>query len=174
MKETNYDLSVNKLIILFMLDKIHLPMSYTYLSEFILNHEYTNYFSLQYYLSELVETKLVITENMSHTTRYSITEQGKKTLEYFENRVPDSMKESVMNYLENNKIELKKEYEITADYTPEKNGDYTVHCLAKDKKNTLIEIKIMTLSKKHAVKICDNWKKNSHTIYGNLLSNLMK
>ena len=42
-----------KLIILYMLDKISFPLSNAQLSEFILEKEYTDYFTVQSALSEL-------------------------------------------------------------------------------------------------------------------------
>ena len=45
-----------KLIILYMLDKVDFPLSNAQLSEFILEKEYTDYFTLQQVISELVET----------------------------------------------------------------------------------------------------------------------
>lgn len=174
MTGSNHELSVNKLIILFMIEKIDMPMSNTQISEFVLNNSYTNYFSLQQYLSELVETELLNTEIIDHNTRYSLTPNGKKTLEYFENRIPDSTKEEILNYLKENRLDLKNEFEITAEYIPEKNGEYMVHCIAKEKKDILIEFKINVVSKEHALKICNNWKNNTHTIYSNFLSNLLR
>ena len=45
-----------KLIILYMLDKVSFPLSNAQLSEFILEKEYTDYFTVQTALSELNET----------------------------------------------------------------------------------------------------------------------
>ena len=45
-----------KLIILYMLDKVNFPLSNGQLSEFILDREYTDYFTLQSALSGLVES----------------------------------------------------------------------------------------------------------------------
>ncbi|MCT4685881.1 DUF4364 family protein [Vallitalea sp.] len=174
MKGSNHELSVNKLIILYMIEKLDMPMSYTQISEFLLAHEYMNYFSLQQYFSELVETNLLATKVINHSTRYSITENGKKTLEYFENRIPESICTEILNYLKDKKLELKDEFEITAEYYPKKNGDFTVNCIAKEKKDLLMEIKINVVSKEHALKICDNWKENPHVIYGKILEELLK
>lgn len=174
MKGSNHELSVNKLMILYMIDKLNLPMSYTQISEFILAHDYTNYFSLQQYFSELVETNLLVTKMINHSTRYSITNNGKKTLEYFENRIPDSTKEEILKYLKDKKLELKNDFEITVDYYPKKNGDYIVNCVAKEKNDLLLDLKLNVVSKDYALKICDNWKKNPHKIYSKLLTELLK
>ena len=53
-----------KLIILYMLDKVNFPLSNAQLSEFILEKEYTDYFTVQQAISELVETKLIRVETV--------------------------------------------------------------------------------------------------------------
>ncbi|MCT4542070.1 MAG: DUF4364 family protein [Vallitalea sp.] len=174
MKGSNHELSVNKLIVLYMIEKIDIPMSYTRISEFVLAHEYMNYFSLQQYLSELVETNLLITNVKSHSTNYSITDDGKKTLEYFENRIPESIRLEIVGYLKEKKIQLKNDFEITAEYFPKKNGEYVVTCVAKEKKELLMELQLAVVSKEQALKICNNWKKNPHIFYSKVLGELMK
>ena len=47
-----------KLIVLTMLSKVDFPLTNAQISDFILTKEYTNYFTLQQVLSELVETEL--------------------------------------------------------------------------------------------------------------------
>ena len=52
-----------KLIILYMLEKANAPLTNTQISVFILEKEYTTYFTLQQALSELVASALVRTES---------------------------------------------------------------------------------------------------------------
>ncbi|MFP4697444.1 MAG: DUF4364 family protein [Eubacteriales bacterium] len=170
----DHEISLNKLIILFMLNYISLPMTNTQISNFLLSNEYTNYFSLQQSLSELVNTKLLKTKEVSHSTRYSITENGKKILSYFENRIPTSIKKDAELFLKENKHILRNEVEITAEYTPEKNGEWTLNCVAKENDTILIDLSINVISKEQAIQMCENWKNNSHIIYSNILSQLSK
>ena len=74
-----------KLIILYMLQNVNFPLSNTQISDFILEKEYTNYFHLQEALSELQDTKLIEIEKVRNTSYYHMTEEGSKTLSFFEN-----------------------------------------------------------------------------------------
>ena len=76
-----------KLIILYMLDKVSFPLSNAQLSEFILEKEYTDYFTVQTALSELNETGFLRMSTVRNTSLYHITEEGRKTLSYFQNRI---------------------------------------------------------------------------------------
>ncbi len=174
MNATNQELSLNKLIILYMLNRLNMPLSNSKISEFILNNGYTNYFSLQEYLNQMIETDLLKTTNQSNATHYNITESGKTTLEFFENRIPESTKTEIIQYLNDNKLEIKDTFEISADYEPGMNDEFLVHCVAKEKKAIIMELKVTVYEKDYAIKICENWKENNHQIYKNLLSDLIK
>lgn len=174
MNATNQELSLNKLIILYMLNILDSPLTNSKISEFILNNGYTNYFSLQEYLNQMTESDLLKTSNISHTTMYYITESGKTTLEFFENRIPDSTKEEIVKYLNDNKFEIKSTLEISAEYFPGSKDAILVHCVAKENKEIIMELKVTVYEKDYAIKICENWKENNHEIYKNLLSDLIK
>lgn len=170
----SYELSLNKLIVLYMIKCADIPLSNTTISEFVLDYGYTNYFSLQEYLNQMVESNLLSTQIISHTTMYEITSSGNTTLEYFENRIPESTKEEILNHLKKNKFQIKSDVEIIAEYIPEKDGDYLVHCKAKENKKTLLEVKISTIDKEYAIKMCDKWKKSSDEIYKVILKELLE
>lgn len=174
MNATNQELSLNKLIILYMLNILNAPLTNSKISEFILNNGYTHYFSLQEYLNQMIETDLLKTTTSAHTTLYHITESGRTTLEFFENRIPESTKADIIKYLNDNKFEIKSTLEISADYFPGTKEDYLVHCIAKENKNIIMELKVTVYEKDYAIKICENWKENNHLIYKHLLSDLIK
>lgn len=174
MSASNQELSLNKLIILYMLNIINTPLTNSKISEFVLNNGYTNYFSLQEYLNQMIETSLLKTTSVSHETLYHITESGKTTLDFFENRIPDSTKDEIVQYLNDNKFEIKSTLEISANYYPGLKDKYLVHCLAKEKKDILLELKVTVYEEEYAIKICENWKKSNHEIYKNLLSDLIR
>ena len=52
-----------KLIVLYMLEKVDFPLSNTQISDFFLEKEYTNYFTVQQVVHDLIETDLISTES---------------------------------------------------------------------------------------------------------------
>ena len=52
-------LTIYKLIILYMLDKVNFPLTSAQISEFILEKEYTNFLTLQRAISELSESSML-------------------------------------------------------------------------------------------------------------------
>ena len=171
---STHDLSINKLIILYLLKKVDFPITNTQLSAFITHRGYTNYFSFQEYLNQLVESDMVRTLSDNKTTSYEITSDGLVTLEFFESRISSTIKEEIQEFLETHKYEIKEKFEITSEYIPEKDGDYLVHLVAKENKKTLIDLTINVFDKEYAVKICDQWKDQSHILYKTILDSLLK
>ncbi len=169
----NHDLSINKLIILYMLREIELPLTNTQLSQFVIDKGYTDYFSFQKYLHQLIENDLIRTITTSKSTSYDITKEGLLTLEYFENRISTSIKDEIYLYSKKNKYNIKQNLELSSEYIPEKNGEYLVHLIAKENKKTLIDLTINIYDKENASKICEQWKEKSHVLYKTILATLL-
>ena len=86
------------------------------ISEFILDRDYTDYFQLQKVLSELVETELLRKRTISNSSYYEITEEGKKTLSYFEKELSGEIKNEVKDYLQTHGGQWQNAYLTPADY----------------------------------------------------------
>ena len=84
-------LSLYKLIILKMLEQVEYPLTNSQITEFILDKEYTNYFTVQQALSEMDETGLVNLTTKRNNSLYHITDAGKNTLEFFGNKISDAI-----------------------------------------------------------------------------------
>lgn len=173
MKGSDYELSLNKLMILFLIQKAGLPLSNTQVSEFLLDSGYTDYFSLQTYISQMMEANILKSSKITSHTLYDITAAGIETLEFFENRIPESIKDDMILYLKNNKYDIKSKFEVVADYIPQTDGDYLVQCIAREDGTNLVELNLRVTEKEEALKICDVWEVNSHSIYKQLLHDLL-
>ena len=64
-------LTLYKLILLYMLDKVSFPMSNGQLSEFMLDKEYTDYFRVQKVLKDLADSGMIRTESTKRTSASS-------------------------------------------------------------------------------------------------------
>ena len=98
------------------------------ISEFILDRDYTDYFQLQKVLSELVETELLRKRTISNSSYYEITEEGKKTLSYFEKELSGEIKNEVKDYLQTHGGQVQERILTPADYYTTPQGNYAVRC----------------------------------------------
>ncbi|NLM47780.1 MAG: DUF4364 family protein [Epulopiscium sp.] len=172
MFDSTRELTTNKLILLYLLHKIQIPISHAQITDFIMEKGYIDYFSLQQYLTELSVSNLIIKEQDNHTTRYTIADKGINTLEYFSNRIPASIKSEIDGYIQKNRRRLKNELEVSAEYFPNASNEYIVKCTIKEDERSLIHLEINTASKEQAKNICSNWENNAQALYQSILASL--
>ena len=117
-------LTLYKLIVLYMLDRVDFPLSTSQISEFVLDKGYTTYFKLQQALSELMDAGLIRDESTHNRTLYHLTEDGSSTIDYFKNNISQDIQKDVNEYLKEKKYDLKNESSVKADYYRNTNQEY--------------------------------------------------
>lgn len=167
-------LTLYKLIVLYMLDKVNFPLTESQITDFILGKEYTTYFSLRQAISELIDAELIKVETFRNSSHYHITEEGRNTLEYFGNRISSSIVAEIDEYLTTNQFDLLDEVATTADFYKTTNNNYAVECKVKEKNTDLISLTLTVPTKEQANAICNNWKTESQQVYSYLMDTLMK
>lgn len=158
-------LTLYKLIVLYMLDKVAFPLTQSQISEFVLDKGYTNYLTLQQVISELIETNLITAHTTLNRTQLTITREGKDSLGYFEGRISDVIKKEIIDYFKENSMELKNEVSVVSNYYKTVNGEYETVLNAKEGDSSLVEIKLSVPTPQIASAICDNWNKKNQEIY---------
>ncbi|MBE6024272.1 MAG: DUF4364 family protein [Cellulosilyticum sp.] len=168
------DFTVNKLIILYLLAQVKMPLSVSQITQIILERGYTDYFSLQQYLTELESSKFITISKQNHSSYFEINEGGTQTLEFFASRIPEFIRKELDAFIEKNWRKLKSELDVYAEYTPTKENEYVVHCKVTENQSTLIDLSLNVGSKKQAIELCNNWNENASNLYGEILNILSK
>lgn len=167
-------LTLYKLIILFLLDKVDFPLTNAQISNFILEKDYTNYFSIQQSLSELIEAEFVTIETIRNSSYYRITESGRETLSFFDSMISSAIQEDIIKYLKENQFSLRDEVSTLSEYFETKKGEYTVRLRVIEKEDSIIDLSLSVPTEEDAIKICANWRINSQNVYASVLTNLLK
>lgn len=162
-----------KLIILYMLNRVTFPLSNSQLSEFILEKEYTDYFTLQQTIHELTESKLIRQEAVHKATLYHITEEGRTTLTYFVKKISSAIREDIDTFLSEHKYELRNEHSTPADYYRTTTGEFAAHCRVLERDSVLMDLTLTVPVEAQAKAICDHWKGKSQEIYATLIQSLL-
>ncbi len=165
-------LTLYKLIVLYLLDRVSFPLSTAQISDFILEKEYTNYLTLQQVISELIQAGLVSARQLQNRTQLQLTPEGRTSLSYFGNRISDAIRKDVREYLAKNSWEMRSESSIQGSYYRSPSGDYYAELTASDKDTTLVSIRLCVPTEDLAVAICDNWQERNEEIYQYLTSAL--
>lgn len=162
-----------KLIVLYMLQKVEFPLTNSQISEFVLERGYTTYFTLQSVLSELAENDMVRQETIRNSSYYTLTEAGEEALRYFQNRISQPIRDDIDQYLRQNKLQLRDEVSILADYYKNTAEEYSVHCIVKEKYSNPIELTVTVPDEAQAKVMCRNWKQKCQEIYEFVMKELL-
>ena len=165
-------LTINKLIVLYMLNRVNFPMTAAQVSDFILEKDYMNFLTFQQVISELTEAEMISQKRIRNRTQLSINEEGRSTLYFFENRISKAIKEDINNYFREKEYALRNELSIVGDYYKSTSGEYEAHLVAKDRGIRLVDITLSVPTKEIASDICDNWQKKNQEIYQFLVQQL--
>lgn len=165
-------LTLYKLIVLYMLDRVSFPLTKAQISDFILNREYTTFLTLQQVFGELADAGLVTAQPVRNRTHLVMTKDGAQTLSFFGNQISSAIKKDIEEYLKENEIELRNEVSILSDYYKSTSGEYEARLIAKDKDIHLIDLTISVPLEETAASICDNWQKKNQEIYQYLVMQL--
>lgn len=165
-------LTINKLIVLYMLNRVSFPITIAQISDFILERDYMNFLTLQQVISELTEANMVSSKTVRNRTHLSITEEGRSTLNFFDNRVSDAIKEDVNNYFLEKEYSLRNEGSVLGNYYKSTLGEYEAHLTVKEKGVRLVDITMSVPTEEIAAAICDNWQKKNQEVYQFLVRQL--
>lgn len=162
-----------KLIVLYMAQQSREELTNSQISQFVLDRDYTDYFHLQQVLSELVETGLLKKRTVSNSSHYEITEEGSKTLFYFEKDLSSEIKKEVEEFLKDCGVQAEQRIQTPADYFETPQGGYAVRCQYIEKDTTILDLTLSAPNLEAARAICRNWPKKSPDIYTAVMGELI-
>ena len=165
-------LTLYKLIVLYMLNRVTFSLAAAQVSDFILERDYTNFLTLQQVISDLTESKLITSETIRNRTHLSITPEGRETLTYFEGNINPAIKQEINTYFKENEYALRNETAVQGNYYKSTSGEYEAHLIAKERNVNLVEITLSVPTEEIAASICDNWQKKNQEIYQHLIEEL--
>ena len=162
-----------KLIILYMLEKLNFPLTNGQISEFILDKGYTNYFTLQQTLAELVEANFIREETTHNRTLYHLTEEGAETNQFFKNNISAAIQKDIDTFIAEKRYELRDEVSVKADFYQNKNLEYDVRCQILENGAPLIDLTISVPTEDQAETVANNWSKKNQEIYAQIMAELL-
>lgn len=162
-------LATNKVLILYILDKIAKPINNDGLYKLVLSIVDMNYFYFQQFLLDLLEDKYITTYTKEDIAIYEITTTGRETLKLTEDIVPGILKLKVDSSIKEELNIVEEGLSITADFTPHSEKEFTVTCKITENNITTFEIQTFVTSASLAKEIVDNWEKRAFKIYPKMI-----
>ena len=166
-------LTLYKLIILYMLDKVDYSMTKSQVFDFMLDKNYTDYFTLQKVMNQLTDDSLIESKFVRNASHLSITDKGRETIGLLKGDISESIRNDIDSYLGDNDVRLRNEVAITSDYYRNTDGEYVAELLIREKNSEHMSLKISMPTEEMASQICNNWKAHNQEIYAYLMEMLL-
>ena len=172
----NETLAENKVLILYILNKIDKPVSNDELLQLVLSIEDMNYFYFQQFLLDLLENKYIeiYKENNFSEQIYRLTNAGREALELTKDLIPGIVKLKIDSTIKGEFQDIEEEISIVSEFTPEDDGGFIVTCKIIEHNKTIFEVSTSAVSREQAKQISENWKENAVDIYPNMINLLTK
>jgi len=167
--KTDEKLADNKLLILYILQKINKPISYKELLELVISISDMNYFDFQQFLQDLLDDKFILKYNQNEDEIIELTTEGKTALELTIDMLPGILKLKVDSSFKEKFAQIKEEFSVFAEYSPITETDFSVKCKIIENNITIFNLEANAGSREHAKEIVDNWNNNADKIYPQIL-----
>ena len=173
MKQPIKDLAENKVLILYLLNKLPDGIKSDNLYKIVSSANSINYFYFQELLTDLIETKLVGSFTKDEDTFIKITSDGQNALSLTKSLLPGILKLKADSVFKEEVSIIAEESSIITEYIPKDENNYTVKCKIVEKNETLFEVSAFAGSRERGKQISDNWKNNANKIYPKIIDLLL-
>ncbi len=168
-----YDSKIQKLAILFVFDKMSIPMTEATLLDICTSeNNWLGYMECKQYLDELIDSNLLY--RLPKSELVNITQDGVSCLSMFFTRMPSSLRESITVYVNANRLRYKKKQSYFCDYLKNSDGTFTVIMRINTDLSTIMEIKLVVASRQHAEYIYKCWVEKASHIYSLVHDSLLE
>ncbi|MCR4922422.1 MAG: DUF4364 family protein [Lachnospiraceae bacterium] len=162
-----------KCMILYMLNKASQPLLTARIYDFMMDRQYTNYFTVNMVITELINADLIASETKRNRTHLNITEEGRNTINMFPNEVSPEIKKEIRDYLIENEYELREEISVQTSILKNSKGDYTSELVVREAGSDMLNIRLSVPSRTEAEALCLNFEKKNEDIYKYLMQELL-
>ena len=173
MKQPNEDLAENKVLILYILNKLLDGIKSDNLYKIVSSTNSINYFYFQELLTDLIDTNLVGSFTKDEDTFIKITSDGQNALSLTKSLLPGIVKLKADNVFKEEVSIIAEESSIVTEYTPKDENSYTVTCKIIEKNDVIFEVSTFAGTRERAKQISDNWKSHAEEIYPKIIKPLL-
>ncbi len=162
----------DKLKLLYILKYINMPLTNIEITNFILDNDILDYFTLQQLLGDLCDSKFVVLNSKNGNEYYSISEAGTAALDMFGEKLPEYFIKQVEKNFYNLKMEIKKHRELLGHYYKRKEDEYIVSLQVMENESIIFSLSINVPDEDLAKHICKKWDSNPEEIFSSIIKTL--
>lgn len=169
------EMSVNKLIMLFVFDKMESALSERTVVEMCTaGNSWLNYMDCMELFPRLLDDGFICCVSpLDEEPMYTLTSDGRESLNSFYITIPKSIREEISTFIKNNSGKLKNRQECKSDYYQNADGTYTVYLKILAPMQPMLELKFVIPDKKTAQNIYKNWECKASELYSAIYETLV-
>ncbi len=169
------EMPVNKLIVLFVFDKMETALSdRTVVEMCTVGNTWLNYMDCVDLLPRLVDDGFLCRlPSFEDEVLYTITSDGRETLNNFYIIIPKSIRNEITAFVKKNSGQLRNRQECKSDYYQNVDGTYTVYLKILAPVQPMLELKFVVTDKKTAQNIYKNWECKASDLYSAIYETLV-
>ncbi|MBQ7227504.1 MAG: DUF4364 family protein [Clostridia bacterium] len=172
--EPEDNILVNKLMLLFVFDKMGIPITEKTLLEMCASrNSWINYMESIECLGELVDAGFVFKTTNDRSDYYTITTSGRECLDSFFTRIPASKRAEITEYIKENRMMYKRAQEYSRGYYKNEDGSYTVQLKIVDPTRTTMELKLNVANRAVAKSVYGKWDRTAAEVYSMIYEKLI-
>ena len=172
------DNTIDKLILLYVLDKMEIPLTENSILEICSSqNNWVNWMAGKDLLSQLIEAKFVYKPNTENDeSRYNITVSGRGCLSQFYTKIPASLRDNIAKFAQENKLQFKRNQEYIAKSYKNEDGSYTVDLKILEPLTTesIFTLKVKTDTRHNATSACKKWRELAANVYEYVYSKIIE
>lgn len=150
----------NKLLLLYLLSEVDGEAYQRQVIDLILDHEIMNYFMIQQLISELKKSNLIEEKPTAEgNKKLMLTSEGKNTLQYFKNRIPQRKLKEIQDLVQERTQALKENFKVTSKIQNLQDGSYLVKLGVIQNGKEKLNLRLKVDSLPEAEKMIRTWDK---------------
>lgn len=169
MEQQNKELAEDKVLILYLLNKIFDGIKKDNLYKIVSSSKDINYFYFQELIADLMSANLICSFEQDEESFIKITTEGKNALELTKSLLPGLLKLKADTIFKEENSNIVEESSVVTEFIPKDENNYTITCKIVEQNETIFEVSVYAASREKAKQISDNWKSNATTLYPQIL-----
>lgn len=174
-------LSMNSLVLLFVFDKMDIPLTENTIIEMCCSrNEWLSYMDCKQAIGHLIIKAWIHKadgtgdEAASGDTYYAMTVDGRMCLAHLFYNIPSSLRAQIVDFVTENRMHFRRRQEYSRDYFPNPDGTYTVVLRIIDPSRPILDLSLNVDSRATAKAIFNKWEEKAAQIYAMIHENLIE
>ncbi len=166
------DSTLNKLIMLFIFDKMETAMTESTLLDLCAyKNNWIDFTNSKQTLYELLENGFIYQcqpSDKDAEVLYDLTTEGRVCLNHFYARIPSSVRQIISDDIKKKRIEYRRRQDYVATYTKREDGSYDVILRIDETTKTTLKIELNVMSRNIAKYLERSWQSKAPLTYSKL------